>query len=86
MTLDYNHKSEIHRRCFYGIHPTVDSKLILRREFIKLWKEYDASPSALVYDMEARLVATTQRTLNGFFSHENPSRTMLTKVEQISPK
>jgi hypothetical protein len=52
------------------------------KEFYKWWKTYyAASPVLPVHNVQIRLVADTNRTLEGFFIHKKPPRNILTKME-----
>ena len=54
------------------------------REFYKWWKTYcAASPTLPAHNVQIRLVADTNRTLESFFIHKKPSRDVLTKMETI---
>jgi hypothetical protein len=51
------------------------------KEFYKWWKTYYASAVLPVHNVQIRVVADTNRTLEDFFIHKKPPRDMLTKME-----
>jgi hypothetical protein len=51
------------------------------KEFFKWWKTYYDSPTSPIHDVQIRLVADTNRTLESFFIHKKPPRDILTKME-----
>ena len=54
------------------------------REFYKWWKSYyTASPILPAHNVQIRLVADTNRTLESFFIHKKPSRDIWIKMETI---
>ena len=52
------------------------------KEFSKWWKTYYAFPPVLpVHNVQIRLVADTDRTLENLFIHRKPPRDILTRMK-----
>ena len=51
------------------------------KEFYKWWKTYYDCLTSPVHDVQIRLVADTNRTLECYFIHKKPARNILTNME-----
>jgi hypothetical protein len=60
-----------------------DSSLTINfpKAFYQWWKKYYVFPQSFVKDVQVRLSAKTNRTLEHYFIHKKPPREMLTKME-----
>jgi hypothetical protein len=73
----WNHKIMYPRYTFDGGQSSDFPK-----EFYTWWKTYYASPVLpALHDVQIRLVANTNRTLESFFIHKKAPRDVLTKIE-----
>ncbi len=52
-----------------------------RKEFKKWWKTFYAVPASPVEQVQVRLIANTNRTLESLFIHKKPPREILTRIE-----
>jgi len=58
--------------------------IVFPKEFYKWWKTYyAASPILPVHNVQIRLVADTNCSLESFFIHKKPPRDILNKMETI---
>jgi len=74
----WNHKL-LYPRYMFDSGQSID----FPKEFYEWWKTYyGASPILPAHNVQIRLVADTNRTLEGFFIHKKPPRDMLTKMER----